>query len=142
MDVQRTKIAVATRNIANAGTTAPEGNGDYYRPQSVRTTVGDRHDFQRLLLDQVSPGRRAPVFANAGTGAGGLGPQAEIVETESFRYEYDPTHPDADENGMVRYPDINMIREMSQMVSASRLYEANVSAIEAEKEIIKRSLEI
>ena len=73
---------------------------------------------------------------------GGLGPAFEVVEQEKFRYEYDPNHPDANENGMVRYPDIDMVKEMAVMVSANRLYEANLSSIEAEKEILKKSLEI
>lgn len=72
----------------------------------------------------------------------GLGPDFRVTDEDKFRTEYDPNHPDADENGMVRYPDIDMIREMTRMMSATRLYEANLSAIEAEKEIIKRSLEI
>jgi len=73
---------------------------------------------------------------------GNLGPGLEVVEQDKFRYEYDPNHPDADENGMVRYPDVDLIREMTQMVSANRLYEANLSSIEAEKQIIKRAFEI
>ncbi len=77
-----------------------------------------------------------------GEKATGLGPDFQVTEQNKFRYEYDPNHPDADENGMVKYPDIDMVREMTEMVSANRLYEANLSSIEAEKEIIKRSLEI
>ncbi|MDG5766754.1 flagellar basal body rod C-terminal domain-containing protein [Balneolales bacterium ANBcel1] len=150
--MQREKISVATRNIANAGTSAPEGSSNAYKPQSVQTSIGNRHDFQRVLLDNVdtlrrtearhmgSPGAASASSANGPSGS--LGPQAQITETESFRHEYDPNHPDADENGMVRYPDVDLIREMTQLVSANRLYEANLSAIEAEKQIIKRSLEI
>ena len=66
----------------------------------------------------------------------------EIVETAKYRYEYEPNHPDADENGMVQYPDVDMVGEMAAMVSANRLYEANLSVIEAAKQIMKRSLEI
>ena len=73
---------------------------------------------------------------------GNLAPQFEVVEQDRFRYEYDPNHPDADENGMVRYPDIDMVKEMAEMVNANRLYEANLSSIEAEKDILKKSLEI
>jgi len=73
---------------------------------------------------------------------GGIGPEFEVTEQESYRYEFDPEHPDADENGMVRYPDVDLVREMTQLVSANRLYEANLSAVEAEKQIIKRSFEI
>lgn len=87
-----------------------------------------------------SPG--AALNVESGEQSGNLGPKFEVVEEEQFRYEYDPNHPDADENGMVRYPDVDLIREMTQMVSANRLYEANLSSIEAEKEIIKRAFEI
>jgi flagellar basal-body rod protein FlgC len=71
-----------------------------------------------------------------------MGPQAEMIEQDKYRFEYDPMHPDADENGMVRYPDVDLIEEMTRLISANRLYEANLSAIEAEKEVIKRSFEI
>lgn len=150
--VQREKISAATRNIANAGTSAPAGSDNIYRPQSVQTSVGDRKEFQRILLDNVASLRQTndnhistPGSVSSGTsrsGTSNLGPQASIVEADQFRHEYDPHHPDADENGMVRYPDVDLIREMTQLVSANRLYEANLSAVEAEKQIIKRSLEI
>ena len=152
ISVQREKIAAATKNVANAGTSAPEGSTDIYRPQSVKTSLGDRLDFQRMLLDNITSLRRTrpehlpssgiTSSGNSNHGPNNLGPQSEWVETDSFRHEYDPNHPDADENGMVRYPDVDLIREMTQLVSAGRLYEANLSAIEAEKQIIKRSLEI
>ncbi len=150
LSVQREKIAAATNNIANAGTSAPEGSGRAYRPQSVQTGTGPRQDFQRLLLDSVSTLRQTrPEHLSPGSASGAagvtrsnLGPTAQIVESGQFRHEFDPDHPDADENGMVRYPDVDLIREMTQLVSANRLYEANLSAIEAEKQIIKRSLEL
>jgi len=152
MAVQREKIAAATRNIANAGTSAPAGSPDSYRPQTVQTSVGNRNEFQRALLENISTLRQtnskhiaAPGAISTGASgrpAGSLGPQSEIVETERYRHEFDPNHPDADENGMVRYPDVDLIREMTQLVSANRLYEANLSAIEAEKQILKRSFEI
>ncbi|MEX2657554.1 MAG: flagellar basal body rod C-terminal domain-containing protein [Balneolales bacterium] len=147
MSVQREKIAAATRNIANANTSAPAGSSNVYRLQSVQTSMGNRMDFQRMLLDNVSSLRQTherhfPASGMSESSENHLGPLAQIVETEHFRFEFDPNHPDADENGMVRYPDVNLISEMMRMVSANRLYEANLSAIEAEKQIIKRSLEI
>jgi flagellar basal-body rod protein FlgC len=71
-----------------------------------------------------------------------MGPQEEIIQQEKYRYEYDPEHPDSDENGMVQYPDLDMVEEMTNMVSANRLYEANLAVVEAEKQVIKRSFEI
>lgn len=142
--VQREKISVASRNIANAGTSSPQGSPDVYRPKSVQTTAPARDNFRQLLLESVgNSNRNSPnQFNNTQNKMNGLGPEFRVTEEDNFRMEYDPNHPDADENGMVRYPDIDMIREMVRMMSATRLYEANLSAIEAEKEIIKRSLEI
>lgn len=148
--VQREKIATASRNIANAGVSAPKGSDNIYRPQSVQTKPVHQDNFKNLLLDSISTLKRTDSkhFDQAGPvqssrqQTGGLGPEFQVTEQDSFRFEFDPNHPDADENGMVRYPDVDLVREMTQLVSANRLYEANLSAVEAEKEIIKRSLEI
>ncbi|MCH8557575.1 MAG: flagellar basal body rod protein FlgC [Balneolia bacterium] len=150
--VQRDKIAVASRNIANAQTSSPAGSNDVYRPQAVQTSQPDSVNFQRVLEQSMSslkttspkhistPGLSTIMGSNSNMS--NLGPVSQITEQESFRYEFDPNHPDADDNGMVRYPDVDLIREMTSLVSANRLYEANLSSIEAEKELIKRALEI
>lgn len=147
--VQRERINVASRNIANANTTASEGTGNIYKPQSVRTSAPGPANFKQTLADSISSLKRTRPqhFSTAERpGKGGvnanLGPSYNVIEEDSFRYEYDPNHPDANDKGMVRYPDIDMIREMTEMVSANKLYEANLSSIEAEKEIMKRSLQI
>lgn len=148
--LQRKRLAVASRNIANANTSAPKGAQNIYRPQSVKSKAPEANNFKRVLRESVSSvtglrteGVATPGRLAAGQAPGeGLGPSFEVVEQDRFRYEYDPGHPDADENGMVRYPDIDLVHEMAAMVSANRLYEANLSSIEAEKQIIKRSLEI
>jgi len=150
--VQREKISVASRNIANAQTSSPQGSPNIYRPQTVQTSAPVQDTFKNVLLESVSslkttnsnhisaPGETTHSVKSEQVG--NLGPGLEVVEQDKFRYEYDPNHPDADENGMVRYPDVDLIREMTQMVSANRLYEANLSSIEAEKQIIKRAFEI
>ncbi|MDX1532319.1 MAG: flagellar basal body rod C-terminal domain-containing protein, partial [Rhodothermales bacterium] len=75
-------------------------------------------------------------------GGGDLGPRTEVVGEDRVRLEYDPTHPDADENGYVHYPDVNVVEEMAHLISANRVYEANLSTVQAAKEMIKRTLEI
>jgi len=143
--LQRERLAVASRNIANANTSAPKGAQNIYRPQSVKSLGPDANNFKKVLRESVSAISRpeSPDFQPPGAaGHEGLGPSFEVEESDRFRYEYDPAHPDADENGMVRYPDVDLVHEMAAMVSANRLYEANLSSIEAEKQIIKRSLEI
>ena len=148
--MQRERISVASQNIANAQTSAPAGSENIYRPKRVQTLGPDQQKFLQVLSESVSSltktnpkhiatGVGTPSSGNKETG---LGPTFTVTQQNKFRFEYDPNHPDADENGMVKYPDIDMVREMTEMVSANRLYEANLSSIEAEKEIIKRSLEI
>ena len=64
------------------------------------------------------------------------------VQNRRPRLEYDPDHPDADENGYVAYPDINVVEEMTNLVLASRAWEANLTAMKAAKDIAAKSLEI
>lgn len=146
--LQRERIAVASRNIANARTSSPKDSTNIYRPQEVVTKAPETKRFFDVLqgsvsgLKQTNAQHMSSIDNVIGSEQGNLGPQYEVVEVERWRYEYDPNHPDADENGMVRYPDIDMVKEMAEMVSANRLYEANLSSIEAEKQLLKKSLEI
>lgn len=147
--LQRQNISVASENIANANTTRGLDGRTPYKPKRVRASVSGGQSFGLTLQNSViemstssSLHRSAPSTGVKMGGTRNMGPQMEVVEQNKFRFEYDPTHPDADENGMIKYPDVDMVEEMTNMVSANRLYEANLSVIEAEKEIIKRSLEI
>lgn len=146
--IQRRKIAIAGENIANArSTTGANGEGPY-KPKMLRTSIADIKGFEKALQDTAVEIQTTNSAHSSASAFGSdspipdLGPTGEMVELERYRFEYDPYHPDADENGMVKYPDIDMVEEMTEIVSANRLYEANLSVIEAEKEIIKRALEI
>jgi flagellar basal-body rod protein FlgC len=67
----------------------------------------------------------------------------ELTDAESpYRRVYEPSHPDADEQGYVSYPNVNIVEEMINMISATRAYEANAKAIEATKSMAARALEI
>lgn len=146
--VQRRNIQIAAENIANAESSRGADGINPYKPKMVRSTAPQGQDFMRTLeetslqLKSSSPKHRISSTERNKDSISDLGPRHEIIELEKYRFEYDPTHPDADEQGMVAYPDVDMVEEMTRMVSANRLYEANLSVIEAEKEIIKRSLEI
>ncbi len=145
---QRKQISVASENIANANTTRRLDRRGPYRPKMLHATAGGRNRFQKALENSILQMRTSDGshMAQPGSqqkqGTVDLGPQTEVMEQDKFRFEYDPEHPDANENGMVKYPDVDMVQEMTRMVSANRLYEANLSVIEAEKSIIKSSFEI
>ena len=150
MAAQREKISVASRNIANANTTAQAGSGTPYKPQSVQAAGPSHETFKNVFTSSISRLNTTnekhistPSAQNSGrVQQKAMGPDFQVIESDNFRFEFDPNHPDADENGMVKYPDVDLVREMTQLVSANRLYEANLSSVQAEKEIIRKSLEI
>lgn len=143
---QRLKLDTAAENIANVETTKTE-NGEPYRrkvvnikaarqkPELMPGSVG----FAELL---ERSGRHLPVGLRRRDGD--IVPQASVESDDKtpFTLKYEPGHPDADENGFVRYPNINIIDEMVDLVTASRAYEANVTAIQAAKDMFIKALEI
>jgi flagellar basal-body rod protein FlgC len=153
MAVQRRQLQISSENIANANTTKVEGGDGPYKPKELVLSRSDRNESfrerlqnSRMRLKQT----RQPHLENEdqryfgvrSDGPDNLGPDDKMVEVDRYRYEYDPSHPDADENGMVKYPDLDLVEEMTRMVSANRLYEANLSVVEAEKDVIKQALQI
>jgi flagellar basal-body rod protein FlgC len=150
MDMQRKLLNLSAENIANANTTRVEGEDGPYKPKALRTSLSDDQLF-KLKLDQSVIGLKETRNGHLNSQLSSsmqnrvleeMGPQEEVIEQEKYRYEFDPQHPDADENGMVKYPDLDLVEEMTVMVSANRLFEANLSVIEAEKQLIKRAFEI
>ena len=138
LEVQKKRLEAAAQNIANSRVSSTPGSIGY-QIKSVSSKGPEDTDFLNVFQNQLEGPES---IIDGSDSANNLGPTSEIVETAKYRYEYDPSHPDADENGMVQYPDIDMVREMASMVSANRLYEANLSVIEAAKQIMKRSMEI
>lgn len=138
LEVQKKRLEAAAQNIANSRVSSTPGSKGY-QIKSVSSKGPEDTDFLNVFQNQLEGPES---IIDGSDSANNLGPTSEIVETAKYRYEYDPSHPDADENGMVQYPDVDMVREMASMVSANRLYEANLSVIEAAKQIMKRSMEI
>lgn len=147
---QRASLGAATENLANAGVSA-KADGQTYRQkrtvQSVQPSMESR--FSRMLSRFSGVARTTdqghlptPALPQAANNFFEAGPTTEIVESDSERIEFDPSHPDADADGYVRYPDINVVDEMATIVSANRLYEANLASVQAARELIKRTIDI
>jgi flagellar basal-body rod protein FlgC len=131
LHAQRTRMNVIAANLANAYTTrTPEGGP--YQPQEVVFGAQPQASPFAALLDQhqLEPGVS----------------EVHVVEVrrnpEKVRLQYDPAHPDANADGYVAYPDINVMTEMVDLIAASRAYEANVTAINAAKDMTTRALQI
>jgi len=145
MAAQRKAIGAASENLANASTSQTE-DGD---PFAIKRAVQDVDEANYSRLDRASEpqtdlrstNRRHLSGASQAleTNPGDLGPTTEIDEVEKERLEYDPSHPHADEEGYVHYPDVNVAQEMARLTSASRLYEANLSAVQATKSMMEHT---
>lgn len=120
LSVERTRMTVASSNLANATTTRALGGGPYRR---------------RDVVVQSTPVAGAPGVSGAAVTA--LQPDAQPP-----RLEHDPGHPDADAQGNVAYPNINPVEEMVDMITASRAYEAGVTALSTAVSMAERALGI
>jgi len=122
LSAQRFRIEIISTNIANSETTRTENGGPYRRKVPV---------FQEVLRN--IQGRKEN---------GGVMVKSIYEDPSEFRTIYDPTHPDADENGYVKLPNVNIVREMVDMINAQRAYEANATAINTTKAMINAALQI
>ncbi len=148
LSAQRRKLDNIASNIANAGTTRTEDGQPYRRKITVmraKNSEGFRTVLQRKanLLSTSNP--RHLKGANFTTSAPGTEATVEAKTVEdkaALKRVYDPDHPDADEEGYVYMPNVDMVSEMVDMINASRGYEANLSAMDAAKKMAKAALDI
>ena len=125
----RLRMDVIAENMAGSNTTRTE-NGDPYRRKYVV--------FQERANDRDF----ASFFNKARSAPGGVRVLYIGEDQSEFKYDYNPTHPDADEEGYVRYPNVEVVQEMVDMMSAFRAYEANITALNALKDMTMKTLEI
>ena len=136
---ERMRMDVTAENLANAQTTRG-ADGQPYRRKEVILQEKGGSSFGSMLNASLNKGAGG---ANRSAGDGGGVQVAGIVEDPTdFRMQYDPGHPDADANGYVRMPNVNPVTEMVDLISASRGYEANVTAMNTAKQMFSKSLDI
>ena len=149
MEAQRKALGAASENVANATTSRTATGNPYALKRAVHEALGERGMRFSNMLNQMRTDMQQRDPRHLGGNAlrrrlvdEELGPETEIAEDLKVRLEYDPTHPHANAEGYVEYPDVNVVEEMARMMSANRVYEANLSAVQAAKEMVKRTLEI
>jgi len=136
LTAQRLRMDVISNNIANATTTRTTDGGPFRRKRVVLRPRNDDLEFRTRLLPQA-------LWRGLGEGVRAI----KIEEDRSpSRLVYDPTHPDAiqtgPQKGYVKFPNVNIVTEMVDMISASRAYEANVTIIQNSSQMFMRGLEI
>ena len=130
MTAQRLRMDIIAQNIANVSTTRDE-NGNVYRRKNVVFAEKDVTPFGDILMK------------TAGTAGNGVKVTQITEDTETaLRKVYDPSHPDSDDEGYVTYPNVNVVQEMTDMIDATRSYEANVTAFNASKSMALKGLEV
>lgn len=136
LTAQRLRMDLISSNIANATTTRTPEGGPYRRKRAIFSPVNIRPNYRSPLV---------PDRIHHGSGQG-----VRVVKIEDdmspFRLVYDPTHPDAVKTGpkmgYVEMPNINMVMEMTDLISASRSYEANITVINSARSMYNKALEI
>lgn len=130
LNAQRTRMDTIASNIANVNTTRnPDGEYDVYRKKEAV--------FASVFNNAVGDNNSSTMIASG----------VKILEISEdtktpLKQIYNPSHPDSDENGYVELPNVNIVNEMVDMITASRAYEANVTAVNATKSMVSAALKI
>jgi len=130
MTAQRYRMDIISENVANMDTTRTEDGTPYRRKIVTFQEKGSQTNFSHVL------NKATDKYSGTGVRIGGV---YEDNVTE-MNMVYDPAHPDADENGYVTYPNVNIITEMTNLIDSSRGYEANATAFETSKSIATKGL--
>lgn len=134
LSAQRLRMDIAAENITNMDTTRTENGGAYRRKDVVFESYGSG-TFQEAMRN-ASQGR--------GINSRNVGVRvADIIEDDrEMKIVYNPGHPDADEDGFVEMPNVDIIKETSDSMAATRAYDANITALNALKQMASKALEI
>lgn len=131
MTAQRVRMDIVSQNIANVSTTR-DADGNVYSRQLVVFGEKNTTPFASVLSKTIG-----------NNCASGVKVTQIVEDTESeYKQVYDPSHPDADENGYVTYSNVNTVTEMTDLIDASRAYEANITAFNAAKSMALKGLEV
>jgi flagellar basal-body rod protein FlgC len=136
LSAQRLRLDVIANNIANAETTRTASGEAYQRKDVVFSPQGANRFLPHFLA------ARRSAQGQPETGASGVRVASIVTDNEAGPRVYDPTHPDADQDGYVTYPNVNLVVEMTNMLSATRSYEASLATVEAAKRMALKAIEI
>ena len=135
LSAQRLRLDLISNNVANAESTSTEEGGPYQRQDVVFEANQANRTFASFLPINSDLTRSSKNLE-------GVTVKEIITDETQGTTVYDPTHPNADEEGMVTYPNVNLVVEMTNMLSATRSYEASLSVIDAARSMALSALEI
>ena len=146
LSAQRVRVNTISSNIANANTTRTDEGGPYRRKEVIFKAL----NFDKMLNAKLAESENFHKYEDP-LDEGAKGEKAipsltsvvidKIVrDDKNFKLKYDPSHPDADANGYVAYPNVNPVVEMADLIEATRAYQANVSAFQSAKNMASNAI--
>ncbi|EEP3707435.1 flagellar basal body rod protein FlgC [Campylobacter jejuni] len=148
LSAQRFRMSVISSNIANVNTTRTAEGGPYKR----REVIFKATDFDKLLNEQINKDNNFLKYENplndpsspeeAKPAIQSVVVDKVVRDDKDFRMKYDPSHPDANAEGYVAYPNVNPVIEMADLIEATRAYQANVSAFTSAKTIAQSAIDL
>ena len=135
LSAERLRMDVTSENLANAQTTKGADGQPYRRKEVVLQEAGaDGTSFASVLSSMQGTG--------GGKSVHGVTVSGIVEDSSALKRVYDPGHPDADKDGYVTMPNVNTVTEMTDLISASRAYEANVTAMQTAKTMFTKTLDL
>ncbi len=148
LSAQRFRINIISSNIANANTTRTSEGGPYQR----REVIFKAHNFDKTLNDEINSNNNMLKYENplddsvlqenANPAIMSVVVDKVVRDESAFKMKYDPSNPDANKEGYVAYPNINPVIEMSDLIEATRAYQANVAAFQSAKNMAQSAIDI
>lgn len=133
---ERMRMDVTSENLANAETTKAANGQPYRRKEVVLQEAGGAGNDFASVLSSVQGG------GSSGSTVNGVKVAGIVEDSSPLKRIYDPGHPDADKNGYVTMPNVNTVTEMTDLISSSRAYEANVTAMQTAKTMFSKTLDL
>lgn len=131
MSAQSTRLNTVSSNIANAETVSSSIEQTYRARKPVFATV---------FAENLKPGAQPSMFAGQDQAGKGVQVKAIVEDQSDLQMRYEPSHPMANEEGYVFYPNVNVVEEMADMISASRAFQTNVEMMNTAKQMMQRVL--
>ena len=132
LSAERLRMDVISANVANANSTRTAEGGPYKRQVAILEASSAKDaDFRKILTDTAN----RPIH-------NGVRVSAVIEDNSPLKRVYDPKHPDAQADGYVEYPNVDLMKEMVELITASRAYEANATVMNTSKNMVLKTLEI
>lgn len=140
LTAQQLRLDVIAENVANINTTRVEGgDGPYQRKMVVMEAENGRDSFRSILARAAG---RVPAAAGELSENGGVQVTQIVADTSPFKLQYDPSHPDANAEGYVEMPNVDLVKEITDAMAATQAFSANVTAFNTLKTVATRALDI